>query len=249
MVWVDTHCHLYAADDEPATLLERAAAAGVDWVVCPGVDAATSEDSLRIAGEHPGRVVATAGLHPHEAERWPDERSAIADMVGEAAAVGECGLDFYRNLAPRSAQLEAFTGQVALAADAGKPLIVHCRDAFADVHDVLAASGIADRTVLHCWTGGPKWTRRFRELGVTFSFAGPITYPTGDTVRLGAAQVPLDAVLVETDTPYLTPPPLRHEPNEPANVVTVGESLAGVLGVSPDELADRTSQRAATLFR
>lgn len=248
MAWVDTHCHLYAADDDPGSLLERAAEAGVDWVVCPGVDAATSRESLEIADAYPGLVVATAGLHPHEAGRWEDERPAITELIGAAAAVGECGLDFYRNLAPRKDQMEAFTAQVGLAADSGKPLIVHCRDAFAEVHDVIAGSGIADRTVLHCWTGGPRWTRRFRDLGVTFSFAGPITFPTGDTVRLGAAQAPIDAVLVETDTPYLTPPPHRERSNEPANVAVVGAALAAVLGVAEDEVARRTSQRAAQLF-
>ena len=188
--WVDTHCHLQLAGEEPATLLDRAQAVGVGWVVCPGTDAATSEASARLAAADPERVVATAGLHPHFADRWRDEQAAIVALAETAAAVGECGLDFYRDLAPRPAQVEAFRDQVALAASLGKPVVVHCRDAFAEVYAVLEASGWANRAVLHCWTGGPRWTQRFADLGVTFSFAGPVTFPTGDTVRRGAAAAP-----------------------------------------------------------
>lgn len=246
--WVDTHCHLHMSDTGAAVLLERARAVGVEWLVCPGTDAAGSEQSARLAAEFPGTVLATAGLHPHDASRWPEERDRIAELAAGAAAVGECGLDFYRNLSPREEQRVAFREQLALAADLGKPIIVHCRDAFAEVHEDVEASG-HDRVVLHCWTGGPKWTRRFRDLGVTFSFAGPVTFDGGDTVRLGAAEVDPARAMVETDTPYLTPPPDRRSPNEPANVVKVGEALAGVWGVEVDEVARLTTAEATRVFR
>lgn len=236
------------ATEAPEPLLERAATAGVAWVVAPGTDLATSEASQRLAAEHPGTVLATAGLHPHQAESWPAERDDLERLAAESVAVGECGLDFYRNLAPRDTQMGAFTDQVRLAARLGLPVIVHCRDAFEEVHDILASSGWSDRAVLHCWTGGPRWTKRFLELGVTFSFAGPVAFATGDTVRRGAAVVPMDRVMVETDTPYLTPPPDRHLPNEPANVVSVGRALAAVWGVDESEVAAATTKTAARVF-
>ena len=245
--WVDTHCHLHMADADSSLLVDRAVEAGVEWLVCPGTDAAGSAAAAAIAASD-RRVLATAGLHPHEADRWPQERDRIAALAVDAAAVGECGLDFYRNLAPRDAQVTAFAEQLALADELNKPVVVHCRDAFSEVYDALAASATGPRAVLHCWTGGPRWTRRFSDIGATFSFAGPITFPGGDTVRLGAAVAPRDRTMVETDTPYLTPPPDRRAPNEPANVVKVGVALAGVWGVEPAEVARLTSRRAAEVF-
>lgn len=247
--WVDTHGHLHLSDEDPATLLDRAAAAGVGWMVNPGTDVASSEESFRLAARFPGVVFPTAGLHPHDASRWGQEADRIATLAIDAVAIGECGLDFYRNLSPADDQITAFRAQLLLAEELDKPVIVHCRDAFAAVHDLLEATGSGPRTVLHCWTGGPKWTKRFVALGVTFSFAGPLAFETGDTVRLGAAEAPPDRTMIETDTPYLTPPPGRDRPNEPANVVRVGEALAGVWGMDLDEVAARTTATAMRVFR
>jgi TatD DNase family protein len=247
-VWVDSHCHLHLCDAPAADLVRRAVAAGVGWMVCLGTDAAGSEAALALAADHP-EVEAAAGLHPHDASRWPDEGEQIAELARQAAAVGECGLDFYRDLSPRREQLAALRAQIALAEDLDLPLVVHCRDAFAELYEEIEGTGSGPRTVLHCWTGGPRWTRRFRDLRVTFSFAGPITYPTGDTVRLAAAEAPPDRTMVETDSPYLTPPPHRRDPNEPANVVAVGRALAEVWGMAPDEAGRMTTQTAARVFR
>lgn len=245
-MWVDTHCHLQLDGRPPGDLLARAG--DVDWVVVPGVDAASSAAAAALSADHPTRVRHAVGLHPHDAVSWPEEADAIAALAPEAAAIGETGLDFYRALAPRQLQLTAFREQVRLAAAAGKPLIVHCRDAFAEVHDILEAEGAGPRTVLHCWTGGPRWTRRFLDLGATFSFAGPVAFETGDTVRLGAGIVPPDRALVETDTPYLAPPPHRGEQNEPAWVAHVGAALAAVWSLDLSEVAALTSARAAAVF-
>lgn len=247
MGWVDTHCHLQLDERGAESLLARAP--DVDWVVAPGVDVESSKASAHLAGLHPGRVLATAGLHPHEASLWETQSDAIAALAEEAAAVGETGLDFYRQLAPRSDQLTAFRAQVGLALELEKPLIVHCRDAFSDVFSVLDQTGVGPQTVLHCWTGGPKWTRRFLDLGVVFSFAGPIAFDTGETVRLGAAVVPPDRAMVETDTPFLAPPPHHGEANEPAWVALVGSALADVWGVSAEEVAEVTSSNAARTFK
>lgn len=228
-------------------LLDRASE--VDWVVAPGTDLATSVASVDLAERLPGRVLATAGLHPHDAETWQDQRSGIEELAQGVAAIGETGLDFYRNLADRDAQVESLNGHISLAVSHDKPLIVHCRDAFGEVHSILEETGAGPRTVLHCWTGGRRWTRRFLELGVMFSFAGPIAFETGETVRLGAALVPQHRALVETDTPYLAPPPHRGEPNEPAWVARNGEALAAVWGMDPVDVARITTENATRVFR
>ncbi len=246
MGWVDTHCHLQLDGREPETLLARATE--VDWLVAPGVDLESSVASLALARRHPNRVLATAGLHPHDASLWPVHGDEIAELAREAAAIGETGLDFYRDLSPRQHQIDSFRAQIALALDMGKPVIVHCRDAFSAVHEVIEGTGAGASVVLHCWTGGPRWTRRFLDLGVTFSFAGPVAFETGDTVRLGAGLVPPDRAMVETDTPFLAPPPHRGQPNEPAWVALVGGALAQVWGMEESEVAEITSANAARVF-
>lgn len=244
--WIDTHCHLQLADQDPEAALRRADQ--VVALVVPGVDLASTRAAIDLAARHPGRLVATAGLHPHDAQRWPDEADALAELAQTVAAVGETGLDFYRNLAPRDAQIAAFTAQLDLARGLAKPLIVHCRDAFRDVYDIVEASDPGAWVVLHCWTGGPKWSKRFAELGVTFSFAGPVAFETGDTVRRGAAVLDPATVMVETDTPYLSPPPFRGEDNEPGRVGLVGAALAEVWAMPVEEVATLTTSRARAVF-
>lgn len=247
MTWVDTHCHLQLDDRPPEHLLERAT--DVDWVVAPGVDATSSLASVELARVFPDRVLSTAGLHPHDAGSWPEQAGVISNLAAKVSAIGETGLDFYRNLSPRDAQVDSFRGQIELAIAHDLPIIVHCRDAFADVHQIVESTGIGTRTVLHCWTGGTRWTKRFLDLGVMFSFAGPVAFETGETIRLGAALVPPHRALVETDTPYLAPPPHRGEPNEPAWVALVGEALAGVWGMATHDVARITSENASRVFR
>ena len=246
MGWVDTHCHLQLDGRPPAELLERAPR--VDWVVVPGVDLESTRAAQAIAADHPSRVRWTAGLHPHEASRWPGINDEIAALAGDAHAIGETGLDFYRNLSPKEAQISAFRDHIEIAGQLAKPLIVHCRDAFADVFEIIEDAGVGPNAVLHCWTGGSRWTRRFLDLGVTFSFAGPVAFETGDTVRGGAELVPPERALVETDTPYLAPPPHRGEQNEPAYVEYNGRALAEVWGMSEHDVAAITSANAARVF-
>ena len=246
--WVDSHGHLFLLEDQPGAVLDRATAAGVDWLVCPGIDVASSERSRALAEEFPERVQWTAGLHPHDADQWQQVGDRIAALAAEADGVGECGLDYYRNLAPRDAQLEAFRDQLAIAAEHQIPIVIHCRDAFADVFELVGEADLGERAVLDCWTGGRKWTKRFRELGVTFSFAGALTYATADSLRLAAREVPMDRAMVETDSPYLTPEPKRSESNEPANVPLTGAALADVWGVDLATAAQATSATAARIF-
>lgn len=246
--WVDSHGHLFLLEQEPDVALQRAVDAGVEWIVCPGIDVETSEQSMDLAERFPGRVQWTAGLHPHDAEQWPDVGARIADLAAEADGVGECGLDYYRNLSPRDAQIEAFKDQLGLAQKHDIPIVIHCRDAFSDVFELVGEADLGERAVLHCWTGGRKWTKRFRELGVTFSYAGALTYKTAETMRLAAREVPRDRTMVETDSPYLTPEPKRSEANEPANVPITGAVLAEVWDMPVEEVAAATSSTAARVF-
>jgi TatD DNase family protein len=247
MKWVDTHCHLQLDGREPRELIERAT--DVEWMVVPGIDAGSSRAAIELARAHAGTVFPTAGLHPHSADRWSEQGESLVELASEAVAVGETGLDFYRDLSPREDQISSFRAQVELAIELDKPLIVHCRDAFADVFQILESTGAGGRAVLHSWTGGTRWTKRFMDLGVMFSFSGTLAFETAETIRLGAALVPPDRALVETDTPYLAPPPHRGEKNEPAWVEYVGAALAGVWGVSQGEVARATSENAARVFR
>ena len=217
--------------------------------MCPGIDARTSALSEDISREHRDRVTWSAGLHPHSASNWPDQEDTIVDLASRSHAIGECGLDYYRELAPREVQKKVFAAHLALGVDLDKPVIIHCRDAFKDVYEMLEQAALGDRAVLHCWTGGPKWTKRFDELDVTFSFAGPVTYATADTLRLGVAVAPPDRSMVETDSPYLTPEPLRGVDNEPANVGLTGSKLAEIWGLSTDEVASLTTATAERVFR
>lgn len=246
--WVDTHGHVFLVDDDPGAVLDRAAAAGVAWVMCPGIDVATSLRSEELANAHADAMLWSAGLHPHDAAQWPTVRDQIGELAVRADAIGECGLDYYRNLATREDQALAFGDQLALAAELDKPIIIHCRDAFADVYDALASADIGERAVLHCWTGGSRWTKRFRDLGVVFSFAGLLTYPTADSLRIAARFAPRDRTMVETDAPYLTPQPRRPEPNEPAHVVMTGATLAEVWEMPIADVADLTSSTARRVF-
>ena len=247
-MWVDSHCHLFASADAPDALLVRARVAGVDWLMCPGIDLETSLQAHRIATAHPGRIRWAAGLHPHDATRWAEEGARLTALIARADAVGECGLDYYRDLSPRAVQREVFAEQLRLAIELDKPIIVHTRDSFRDVYEHLAAAGHGEKVVLHSWTGGPKWTKRFAELGVTFSFAGMVTYPTADTVRRAVAVTPPERCMVETDTPYLPPQQHRDLPNEPAYVPLVGEQLAKVWGMPVADVAAATRATAARVF-
>jgi TatD DNase family protein len=246
MGWVDSHCHLQLDGRDPIELMDRAS--DVSWMMVPGVDAASSTAALALAEQHPERLIASAGLHPHDAERWGEEAERITELAHRVSAIGETGLDYYRNLAPPDAQRDSFKAQIEIASELDMPIIVHCRDAFADVHDIIESTGVGPSTVLHCWTGGPRWSRRFVDLGVTFSFAGPVAFETGDTVRLGAAAVPPERAMIETDTPYLAPPPHRGEQNEPSWVSFVGAALAAVWSLDVDEVMRLTTQRAAAVF-
>jgi TatD DNase family protein len=247
-VWVDSHCHVHSADDVDAQIA-RARDAGVVWLVSVGTDLATSEQALALAATRPD-VRATVGLHPHDASHvardW-DHLSTLARAEG-CSGIGESGFDFYYEHSPRDAQEDAFRRQIALARELDKPLVIHSRDAWDDTFRVLGDEGAPDRTVFHCFTGGPREARRALDLGCSLSFSGIVSFKNASELREAAMLVPADRMLVETDAPYLAPEPYRGKPNEPAYVVAVGAALAAARRASVDEVAEVTAANAATLF-
>jgi len=251
-VLVDAHCHLAdeAFDTDRAQVLARARVAGVGHVVVIGESVAGSEQALGLARAVPG-LSATAGVHPHAAQTWAPEakrrlRGLLADPV--AVAVGETGLDYHYEHSPRPAQREAFEAQLALAAELGRPVVVHARDADEDVAALLAMWGPRiPAVVLHSFSSGDALFAAGMEIGAYFSFSGMITFKSwtaGD--RLAA--VPAERLLVETDAPYLAPVPHRGRRNEPAYVREVAESLARRRGEAFAVLADRITENARQVF-
>jgi TatD DNase family protein len=244
---IDTHAHLDACADRPSALIRRARSAGVDRIVTVGTGIDSCRAALELADLHE-EVFAALGIDPHQAG------DAEADRVGElrglaehdrAVAVGETGLDYFRERAPRDRQRRLFEAQLELAAELGKPVVIHTRDAEADTADVLA--GFDGTVVMHCFSS-PGLLETVVERGYYVSFAGNVTYPKAADLRAAAAQVPAERILVETDSPYLAPQSRRGRPNEPANVVMTLAELAKSRGEDADELGARIDANASAAF-
>lgn len=248
--WTDDHCHLHfrdAAPDHVADLLDAARAAGVHRFVTVGCDVADSQAAIEVAEAHP-EVVATAGVHPHEARHGLDGLEELLASP-QVVAVGECGLDFHYDHSPRDEQRDAFAAQIALAKAHDLALVIHTRSAWDDTFDVIAAEGLPERTVFHCFTGGAKEARRCLDLGAHLSISGIVTFKTADDVRAAVALCPPDRLLVETDAPYLAPVPHRGKRNQPAYVPLVGAAVAEVQGRAVEDVAATTWAAASALYR
>jgi TatD DNase family protein len=244
---IDTHAHLDACAEPADELAARALEAGVDRIVSVGSGLDSCRETLAIAGRHDG-VFAALGVHPHQAAepdatRLDELRELLADQ--RAVAVGETGLDFYRDYAPRDRQRDLFEGQLELAAELGKTVVVHTRDASAETAATLEA--FAGTVVLHCFSA-PELLPVALERGYYLSFAGNVTYPKAEELREAARAVPAERLLAETDSPYLAPQPRRGRPNEPANVVHTITALAEARGDDATELADRLDANASAAF-
>lgn len=250
MRWTDEHCHLGDGLDrwpEAVATIAEARTAGVERMLTVGCDLETSRTAIAIAHAHDG-VWATAGLHPHDARLGLE---GIAELLADpvVVAVGECGLDYHYDHSPRDVQRSVFAEQIALAHRHDLALVVHTREAWADTWDLLGAEGVPERTVLHCFTGGPDEARRALDLGCHLSFSGIVTFPGAPEVREAAALCPADRLLVETDAPFLAPVPHRGRPNVPAFVPVVGAMVAEVRGETVESVAEVTWQNAERLHR
>jgi len=246
-MWTDAHCHVpYEGVGDDA--LDEARRAGVGRFVTVGTDLASSRAVLATATANDG-VWATAGVHPHDAKDADLDgiEALLADPL--VVAVGECGLDFHYDHSPRDVQRQVFAAQVALAHDHDKALVIHAREAWDDTFAVLRAEGVPERTVFHCFTGGPDEARRALDLGAVLSFSGIVSFKTATDVQEAARLCPLDRMTVETDSPYLAPVPHRGKRNRPAWVPLVGAAVAAAKGVDVGEVEAATTAAAERLFR
>lgn len=257
---VDAHTHTYSRefrDDYDATLT-RAWNAGLVAMVEVGGDLDSSRQCLALAQASP-RIHAVAGIHPHEAREFAAQRDALRDLVhaGGFVGIGEIGLDFFRNLSPPEAQYEAFQQQLELAREASLPVVIHARNADEEAYTVIQEWALrvgpyrgADAPIgmMHCFTGDRDLAARYVRLGFCISVPGPVTYPPNREMQEVARALPMDRMLVETDSPYLTPMPYRGGRNEPSYVVETVRYVAALRDVSPEAIARTTAENAARLF-
>ncbi|MEY4673296.1 MAG: hypothetical protein RL148_1080 [Planctomycetota bacterium] len=248
----DTHCHLGLDGADPVAEHARAVAAGVHGMLVVGIDAATSARAREL-GALP-HVRWSAGLHPNDATgldaEWP-AIEALARSPG-CAAIGETGMDCYRDRCPLEQQLRSLHQHLALAHELQLPVILHCRDAWPHLHTALrgwvAAHGTPLRGVMHCFSGGPQEADEAVALGLHLSFAGPVTYPKNALLREAAARAPADRLLVETDSPFLPPQAFRGKRNEPALVCHALTAVAAARGMPVADAAELTFNNATALF-
>ncbi len=250
---VDSHTHIdtsrFAHDREK--VIQAAIAGGVTRMIDPGCDLASSRDALTLAKAHPGTIFAGVGVHPHDAKTYTDEVGEQLRMLSrelEVVAIGEFGLDYFRMLSPRNVQQDVFCAHLELARQCNLPCIIHVRDAHEDTMELLRAYGRDLRGVFHCFSGDVAQARECLAFeGFMLSFAGPLT-KQGNALPEVARMVPLDRVLVETDSPYLVPKPLQAKRNEPLFVKHVAEKLAEIRNMTFEEIAEITSTNAVRLF-
>lgn len=252
---VDSHTHLALCDGPDAELVAAAAAAGVGRLLTIGMDAATNAAAIAAAEAHP-EVFAAVGRHPNEASGFDRETVAEISRLGAHAkvrAIGETGLDFYRDGAAAEDQRHAFAAQIEIARELGLPLVIHARDAegssaaIDEIFATLDAARFAQPVILHCFSA-PAKVDAAAARGWYCSFAGNSTYPRSEALREAAAALPAELLLVETDAPYLTPQEKRGERNVPANVVATARAIAAVRGVSYEELEQTVEANARELF-
>lgn len=253
---VDSHAHMDARlfDRDREQVVARAREAGIGAIINAGFNLESSRASLALATRY-GEVFVAVGFHPHNASRMRDgdlDELAQLSLEPKVVAIGEIGLDFYRNLSPREVQVEAFERQLELAGRLGLPAIIHSRNAADEVFHILArwAQGQEGRPlgVLHCFDGDTELGKRYIELGFFLSIAGPVTYSSSGVARI-AGDLPLERLLIETDCPFLTPVPYRGRRNEPANVLFIAQRIGELRGMAPDAVAQRTAENAIELFR
>ena len=254
---VDTHAHLGVCEPADGKLVADARRSGVRRILTVGLDEASNREAIRTAVEHE-EVFASVGRHPNSASGFDDAAAAdIAELARHerVRAIGETGLDYYRDSSPREAQREAFAGQIAIARGTGLPLVIHLRDqpgthdALDDAFAILSAEAEGVTVILHCCSVPPDRIGEAIERGWYCSFAGNATYPKSDDLRETARLVPDVLLLAETDSPFLAPQSVRGRPNQPANVVEVGELLASERGVSYAELERTVEANAERVFK
>jgi TatD DNase family protein len=255
----DTHCHLTANafQKDRKQVIQRALEAGVDRIIVPGMDLESSRQAVALAEEFPS-VYAAVGIHPHNADSWDSTfSSTLAELAkrGGVVAIGEIGLDFYRNLSTKNNQAYAFREQLNLAAEFGLPVIIHNREATVEImHELrhwvtdINSAHQSNAGVLHAFSADLNTALEAIQAGFYIGIAGPISFKNSGVLQNVAGSIPISRVLTETDSPFLTPHPHRNRRNEPANVVVVAEHLSRIIKRDYDTTVKVTSQNAAKLF-
>jgi TatD DNase family protein len=253
-MFIDTHAHIYMKeyDHDIKDVIDRAVSAKVDYIIVPGIDIQTSFLAADLASTYP-MVYSAAGVHPHETSNWDEALIPILEEIiknnEKIVAIGEIGLDYYYDFSPRDLQIKAFKDQLDLAVKLDKPVIIHNREADEDILDILQEySGTGLKAQLHCYSGSLKDARKLISMHHYISFTGNITYKKAEELRKTLAGISPEHLLLETDSPYMSPDSLRGKRNEPANVVITAETIAEIYKTTPEDIARITSYNAFRLF-
>jgi TatD DNase family protein len=249
-MWFDSHCHLHLCETgSPEEVVTRARGEGVTQMLTVGIDVDSSEIAASLT-THEG-VFASVGVHPNSADEWDaGARARVKELAtGDGVvAIGESGLDFYRDNVEPDVQRSAFEDHIDLCKELDKTLVIHTRSSIEEALEVLAKAGPPSRFIFHCWSGDLEQLSRAVALGAFISFAGNVSFKSAGDLRAAAAAVPVDRLLIETDSPFLTPVPDRGKPNEPRLVVSVGAAVAEARGVSVEDIAALTQTNATRAF-
>jgi len=242
--WVDTHCHIQHTNLD----VEKVDLSNIEWLLIPGVNVKSSLSASELSSTLPIKSYWGAGLHPHEASNLNMQKNELLKLFQLADAIGETGLDYYRNLSDKASQIKSFEMHVASAIELEKTLIVHCRDSFEDVHRIIEQNDFTAPVVLHSWTGGSKWTKKFMDLNVYFSFSGIITYGTAKDLQIACGEIPISNILLETDTPYLVPSTVDDKVNQPRYIENTAIEVAKIKNVDVQILSTVTIENSSRCF-
>ena len=234
--WVDTHCHLQLSKNK----ISEIDFSNIEYLIIPGVDVESSLKAKETSSSLPIKGYWSAGLHPHDAKKLSDQKDELEVLFSEADLIGETGLDYYRNLSTKEEQIENLKFHLDISKKFKKPIIIHCRDSFEDIYNLISQYDGEFPIILHSWTGGKKWTKKFLDLDIYFSISGIVTYETAKDLQLAVEVIPIERMLLETDTPYLTPEPKRGEDNQPSYVSYTARKVADIKSISLDELSYHT---------
>ena len=256
----DTHCHLdfEQFDKDREQVIDKAIDVGVERILVPGIDLVSSEAAVRLADEN-AEVYAAVGVHPNYGKTWNSNTLKTLKALSQhpkVIAIGEIGLDYYREWTPHNIQKRNFEYQLDLAAELQRPVIIHCRDSFQEIQDMVSdwAKGLSENAlsdspgILHSFSGNIEQARLFTDMNFFFGISGPVTFKNAENLRQTVAQLPLDRILIETDAPYLTPHPHRGKRNEPAYVHYISEKIAEVRNLSPSQIGEITFENSLNIF-
>lgn len=250
----DTHAHINDEKflNDQTEMLEQCFSAGVEYIVCPGVDRQTSESAVALAGKYP-QVYAAVGLHPEEVKSGLEEDYEYYRDVAlhnpKVVAIGEIGLDYYWDTSTKDLQKEVFIRQLELAKEVDKPIIIHDRDAHGDIMDLLRTYGKDNYGIFHCYSGSFEMATEAMKMGFYISFAGPVAFPKSTKIKEVASKIPLDCILIETDSPYMTPPPFRGRRNDPSKTQYIAEEIARLKGLDADDFAQIALENGKRIFK